>query len=242
MFASLGTDDFILYSQCAKAALRSILDPAAFPQGFTIQNKLAAVTFARSGCFIKAYAKTTWSFPDEGEDRKIQEYLYWDDAAYGLCYDSPAYRTALATKAAEAPRGDDVDDFLNSLASEGQGMLQEKDNVQPPPSINLALAGALYALRSMFLTVKHTCTLSDSLTLADHLASLSKVRRHSFSPPGASINLTDKYELIAERKKPTELIVSKKVSSSYYMQSLIDEACESLPAYHCSIFTDRCRY
>lgn len=136
----------VLAIQCSKAALRSILDPATFPQGFTIQDKLAAVTFARNGCFIKAYAKTTWSFPDEGDDGKKQEYLYWDDAAYGLLYDSPAYKDAIARKEAEEPKADDVDAFLNSLAGEGGISQSEGDMVNPPPAINLSLAGTLYAI------------------------------------------------------------------------------------------------
>ncbi|KAK9893355.1 hypothetical protein P389DRAFT_198925 [Cystobasidium minutum MCA 4210] len=130
---------------CAKAALRTILDPVAFPHGFTIQGRLAAVTFARVGCFTKAYAKTTWSFPDEGDDGKKQEYLYWDDAAYGLLYDSPAYKNALATKETEGPKTDDVDveAFLNSLAGEGAASKSESDVVVAPPAINLSLAGVL---------------------------------------------------------------------------------------------------
>lgn len=139
------TSRSFIRSQCAKAALRTVLDPAAFPQGFTMQNRLAAVTFARAGCFTKAYAKTTWSFPDEGEDGKRQEFLYWDDAAYGLMYESLAYKNALATKEAESAKGDDVDAFLNSLTGETAGLKSEEDVVQAPPAINLSLAGVLYA-------------------------------------------------------------------------------------------------
>lgn len=151
-----------------------------FPHGFTIQGRLAAVTFARVGCFTKAYAKTTWSFPDEGDDGKKQEYLYWDDAAYGLLYDSPAYKNALATKETEGPKTDDVDveAFLNSLAGEGATSKSESDVVVAPPAINLSLAGVLYArLENM----SADCSVNKYLTLlypVDQQAMARKVSWH----------------------------------------------------------------
>ncbi|KAL7007099.1 hypothetical protein EMMF5_003325 [Cystobasidiomycetes sp. EMM_F5] len=131
---------FVVYpdEECAKAALRTIIDPVAFPTGFTIADKLVAVTFARVGCFSKAYAKTTWSFSEEEADGKRQEYQYWDDNAYGAVFDDPAYRSALETKQLDDTKAADVDAFLSSL---------EKDHpaevVKAPPAISLNLFGSV---------------------------------------------------------------------------------------------------
>lgn len=149
--------------QCAKAALRTIIDPVAFPTGFTIADKLVAVTFARVGCFSKAYAKTTWSFSEEEADGKRQEYQYWDDNAYGAVFDDPAYRSALETKQLDDTKAADVDAFLSSL---------EKDHpaevVKAPPAISLNLFGSVYARLPAFVQYSFAWTFKLTSRLSDH--------------------------------------------------------------------------
>lgn len=103
------------------------------------------MTFARAACFTKAYAKTNWSFPNEGSDGKKSEFLYWDDAAYGMMYDCPAYVTAAATQASKAAKQDDVDAFLNSIGGEATIGGTGETATQNLPAISLSLANPLYA-------------------------------------------------------------------------------------------------
>lgn len=138
--------------QLAKAALRTIMDPKEFPTGYTIFQRLVAVTFARSGCFSQAYAKTTWSFTDEINKGKKQEFIYCDDSAYANIYDCPMFIEALERKKQDVPATDDADAFFDSLAAEKPALKPNDDVVKAPPSIDLSAAGTLYASkRSTFL-------------------------------------------------------------------------------------------
>lgn len=138
---------FAIYpdEECAKAAMRSILDPKLFPTGFNIQEKLVAVTFARTGCFTKAYAKTTWSFPEFSADGTRQEFIYWDDHAYGSIYDSPSYITAIERRKEEEAKMSDVDAFFSSLEGQQTKPSTDDEVVKPPPAFSIGLAGTLYA-------------------------------------------------------------------------------------------------
>lgn len=129
------------HRKSAKAALRTILDPATFPAGYKLHQRLVAVTFANPSCFTKAYAKTAWSFPDETLDGKKSEYLYTDENAYGSIYDSPAWQTAYAKKKEDEQKQADVDAFFSSLEQDNPALTS--DVVQAPPSINLALCAPI---------------------------------------------------------------------------------------------------
>lgn len=104
------------------------------------------MTFARQGCFIPTYAKTSWSFLEEISPGKKQELLYWDDSGYASVYDSVNHVKALEKKEEEDKLAD-VDAFLSSLDGDSK-QAQEAEVVAAPPSINLSLGGSLYALTS----------------------------------------------------------------------------------------------
>lgn len=144
------------------------MDPSSFPTGYTIQQRLVAVTFARLGCFSQAYAKTTWSFSEYTPDGKKQEWIYWDDAAYGNVYDSPSYQAALARKKEEEDKQNDVDAFLSSLESEHPTLRPEDEVVAAPPKIDLNLAGALYACCRTDSSLARRCIV-DSSRISDLL-------------------------------------------------------------------------
>jgi len=164
--------------QAAKASLRTILDPKVFPTGFTIQEKLVAVTFARTGCFSKAYAKTTWSFPDVTSDGKRQELLYWDEHAYGSVYDSHSYTKAIERKREEAEKQSEVDAFFSSLESTNPKLKPEDEVVQAPPAFNLGLSGPLYAPWLFYYSCLHDdlpelVLMSDLMAFSAHKTKVS---------------------------------------------------------------------
>ncbi|CAD6566606.1 MAG: hypothetical protein CYPHOPRED_000946 [Cyphobasidiales sp. Tagirdzhanova-0007] len=136
---------FAIYpdEESAKAALRVIIDPASFPTGYTIHQKLVAATFARVGCFTKAYAKTAWSWSEVTPDGKKQELLYWDDHAYGSFFDCPSYEAFLKKKHEEEAKQMDVDAFFSALESEHPKLKPEDEVVKAPPKFDLNLSGLL---------------------------------------------------------------------------------------------------
>lgn len=105
-----------------------------------------AVTFARIGCFTKAYAKTAWSWAEVGSDGKKQESFYWDDHAYGSIFDCPSYESFIKKKLDEEAKQSDVDAFFSSLENEHPKLNSDEDIVKAPPKFDLNPAGLLYAL------------------------------------------------------------------------------------------------
>lgn len=164
-----------------------------------------AVTFARQGCFISTYAKTSWSFLEENAPGKKQELLYWDDGGYASIHDSVAHIKALEKKEEEDKQAD-VDAFLNSLEGDSK-QDTESEIVAPPPAINLSLGGSLYALWSH---PAHSPSFVVRVLILFALAIQPEGSQKVGS--GNSIKVFYADSSHAEKKKgPTELIISKKV-------------------------------
>lgn len=146
--------------KAAKAALRVILDPASFPSGYKLHQRLIAVTFANPSCFVKAYAKTAWSWPDDILSGKKAEYLYTDEKAYGSPYDSPMWQAAMKKKEEESQKQAEVDAFFDSIEKDSGAA--STDVVQPPPSINLSLCAP--DLKPFIGLMRFISTMSDHIS------------------------------------------------------------------------------
>lgn len=159
--------------QAAKATMRTIFDPSTFPTGFTIDDRLVAVTFARSGSLSIAYAKTTWSFTDEDVSGGRQELIYCDDAAYGAIYDSAAFTRAQKVIQEESAKASDVDAFFSELEKE-----HPPEKVTAPPAFTLTGKVPLYALPCTLPSNREVAIVfSDCCALAMIRVLLQKVSR-----------------------------------------------------------------